>query len=278
MTDKRANSSIAPDVSVEEDRKRQLSTLIGLSDKFGDSLSNAFAKNIAEGKKFDNVLKSLRQSLVETGLRLALAPLQLALSQSVKNMTVGAMGGSLPLDGGSLLGGLFKGVGSLFGSLFGPSTSAHETVAASPFARGGVFSRGMVMPFAKGGVVGAPAYFPLGRGLGLMGERGAEAVMPLARGPDGRLGVQAGGGAGRPRSPSTFQRRMRRASGAPRRRSPPPWRGPWPGASAGCDGPFEGQALPSSSIAMISSLRRTRLRLSSSSSSSVLGSTRVSTR
>lgn len=199
MTDKRANSSIAPDVSVEEDRKRQLSTLIGLSDKFGDSLSNAFAKNIAEGKKFDNVLKSLRQSLVETGLRLALGPLQLALSQSVKNMTVGAMGGSLPLDGGGLLGGLFKGVGSLFGSLFGPSTSAHETVAMSPFARGGVFSRGMVMPFAKGGVVSAPSYFPLGRGLGLMGERGAEAVMPLARGPDGRLGVQAGGG-GRPAS------------------------------------------------------------------------------
>jgi phage-related minor tail protein len=184
----------APKSEPEKDRERQLNTLIGLSDKFGDSLSNAFAKNIAEGKKFDNVLKSLRQSLVETGLRLALAPLQLALSQSVKNMTVGAMGGSLPLDGGGLLGGLFKGVGSLFGSLFGPSTSAHEAVAASPFARGGVFSRGMVMPFAKGGVVGAPSYFPLGRGLGLMGERGAEAVMPLARGPDGRLGVQAGGG------------------------------------------------------------------------------------
>ena len=190
-----------------DDRTRQLNTLIGLSEKFGDSLANAFAKNIGEGKKFDNVLKSLRGSLVETGLRLALAPLQLALSQGVKNMTVGGMGGSLPLDGGGLLGGLFKGVGSLVGSLFGPSTSAHEAVAASPFARGGVFSRGMVMPFAKGGmvmpfakggVVGAPAYFPLGRGLGLMGEKGAEAVIPLARGPDGRLGVQAGGG--RPRS------------------------------------------------------------------------------
>jgi hypothetical protein len=196
LTDKRANSSIAPDVSVEEDRKRQLNTLIGLSDKFGDSLANAFAKNIAEGKKFDNVLKSLRQSLVETGLRLALAPLQLALSQSVKTMTVGAMGGSLPLDAGGLLGGVLKGIGSLFGSLFGGSgaSAVHETVAMSPFARGGVFSRGMVMPFAKGGVVGAPSYFPLGRGLGLMGEKGAEAVMPLARGPDGRLGVQAGGG------------------------------------------------------------------------------------
>jgi hypothetical protein len=192
LTDKRANSSIAPDVSVEEDRKRQLNTLIGLSDKFGDSLANAFAKNIAEGKKFDNVLKSLRQSLVETGLRLALAPLQLALSQSVKTMTVGAMGGSLPLDAGGLLGGVLKGIGSLFGSLFGGSGAS---AVPSPYAKGGVFSRGMVMPFAKGGVVGAPSYFPLGRGLGLMGEKGAEAVMPLARGPDGRLGVQAGGAA-----------------------------------------------------------------------------------
>src|SRR5919107_311969 len=188
VVEKNPGSNDPLEAELKKDRERQLNTLIGLSDKFGDSLSNAFAKNIAEGKKFDNVLKWLRQSLVETGLRLALAPLQLALSQSVKNMTVGAMGGSLPLDGG----GLFKGVGSLFGSLFGPSTSAHEAVAASPFARGGVFSRGMVMPFDKRGVVGAPAYFPLGRGLGLMGERGAEAVMPLARGPDGRLGVQAG--------------------------------------------------------------------------------------
>lgn len=172
-----------------EDRKRQLNTLIGLSDKFGDSLSNAFAKNIAEGKKLDDVFKKMRESLVETGLRLALAPLQMALSQSIKGMTVGAMGSSLPMDGGGLLGGLFKGLGSIVGSLFGGGGGA-----AAPFAKGGVFSRGMVMPFAQGGVVGAPTYFPLGRGLGVMGERGAEAVMPLARGPDGKLGVRSGGG------------------------------------------------------------------------------------
>jgi hypothetical protein len=60
---------------VAEDRKRQLNTLIGLSDKFGDSLSNTFAKNIAEGKKLDDVFKKMRESLVETGLRMALAPL-----------------------------------------------------------------------------------------------------------------------------------------------------------------------------------------------------------
>ncbi|WP_262027651.1 phage tail tape measure protein [Microvirga sp. Mcv34] len=183
--------AVSPNDEKEKDRARQLTTLIGLSEKFGDSLSNAFAKNIAEGKKFDNVLKSVRQSLVESGLRLGLAPLQLALSQSLKGLMAGSMQGSLPLDGGGLLDGVVKGLGSVLGSLFGGGGAA--------FAKGGAFSRGMVMPFAQGGVIGAPTYFPLGRGLGLMGEQGAEAVMPLARGPDGRLGVRGAGG-GRPLS------------------------------------------------------------------------------
>lgn len=51
-----------------------------------------------------------------------------------------------------------------------------------------------VKPFAKGGVIAAPSYFPLGQGLGVAGEAGAEAVLPLARGSDGRLGVAGGGG------------------------------------------------------------------------------------
>lgn len=50
-----------------------------------------------------------------------------------------------------------------------------------------------VTPFAKGGVVAAPTYFPTARGLGVAGEAGAEAVLPLARGSDGRLGVAGGG-------------------------------------------------------------------------------------
>ena len=53
---------------------------------------------------------------------------------------------------------------------------------------------GNVTPFAKGGVIATPSYFPLGSGTGLMGEAGAEAIMPLSRGSDGRLGVAAGGG------------------------------------------------------------------------------------
>lgn len=60
-------------------------------------------------------------------------------------------------------------------------------------ATGGPASQ--VTPFAKGGVLAAPAYFPLQGGLGLAGEAGPEAVMPLTRGSDGRLGVAASGGA-----------------------------------------------------------------------------------
>jgi phage-related minor tail protein len=52
-----------------------------------------------------------------------------------------------------------------------------------------------VKPFAKGGVLAAPTYFGLGQGLGVAGEAGAEAILPLARGSDGRLGVAGGGGA-----------------------------------------------------------------------------------
>ena len=44
-----------------------------------------------------------------------------------------------------------------------------------------------------GGVVGAPSYFPLAGGLGLAGEAGPEAIVPLTRGNDGRLGVAMNG-------------------------------------------------------------------------------------
>jgi phage-related minor tail protein len=57
---------------------------------------------------------------------------------------------------------------------------------------------GTVAPFAEGGVVASPTYFASGGAMGLMGERGAEAIMPLARGADGRLGVVAQGAGARP--------------------------------------------------------------------------------
>ena len=68
-----------------------------------------------------------------------------------------------------------------------------QLVSLFGFAKGGVFSGGKVTPFARGGVVNRPTIFPMANGMGLMGEAGPEAVMPLKRGKDGKLGVATDG-------------------------------------------------------------------------------------
>jgi phage-related minor tail protein len=50
---------------------------------------------------------------------------------------------------------------------------------------------GSVAPFAEGGIVTSPTMFGMGSSFGLMGERGAEAILPLSRGPNGQLGIAA---------------------------------------------------------------------------------------
>jgi phage-related minor tail protein len=58
----------------------------------------------------------------------------------------------------------------------------------------GLAGAGAAQAFAKGGVVdGATAFGMGGGGLGVAGEAGPEAILPLARGADGRLGVRGGG-------------------------------------------------------------------------------------
>lgn len=79
------------------------------------------------------------------------------------------------------------------------------------FAAHGAAYDGGVRVFASGGVVDRPTLFPMARGAGLMGEAGPEAVLPLKRGPDGRLGVGAGPSGG---NTSVIINDMRSASGA----------------------------------------------------------------
>lgn len=134
------------------------------SESLGKSIVTAFSRGAVEGRRFDDVLRSVGRSLSDGLLKNALKPLQTGLSDLLG-------------VGTKSIAGLFAGGG--FGS-FGGSVP--------------------VAPFAEGGIVASPAYFPTGRGLGLMGERGAEAIMPLSRGPDGRLGVRAAGGSARPLS------------------------------------------------------------------------------
>ena len=65
-------------------------------------------------------------------------------------------------------------------------------------AKGNVFDKGL-KEYAKGGIVTQPTLFKYGSGgtgnFGLMGEAGAEAILPLKRGRSGNLGVEASGGA-----------------------------------------------------------------------------------
>ncbi|MDY0748501.1 phage tail tape measure C-terminal domain-containing protein [Paucibacter sp. R3-3] len=101
-----------------------------------------------------------------------------------------------------------KNVVGLFASLFGATNSSGATASdlfssfssANPYwAKGGAFGAdGVIAKFAKGDIFNRPTAFAYGAGnLGIMGEAGPEAVMPLKRGPDGRLGVSAGQAGGK---------------------------------------------------------------------------------
>ena len=69
---------------------------------------------------------------------------------------------------------------------------------SSASAKGNVFDKG-IKEYAKGGIVTKPTMFAYGSGgtgrFGLMGEAGAEAILPLKRGRSGNLGVEASGSA-----------------------------------------------------------------------------------
>ena len=92
---------------------------------------------------------------------------------------------------------LFSGMGSAGGPL---------SFLLAPSANGNVFSGGKTVPFASGGVVSSPTMFPMrGNETGLMGEAGPEAIMPLSRGKDGKLGVKSDGRSETPQqSPPTI--------------------------------------------------------------------------
>jgi lambda family phage tail tape measure protein len=102
-------------------------------------------------------------------------------SSSIVNMLAGSAGNATGSPG------IWSG---LINMMFGGSSGL--------YAKGGAFYGGReITAFASGGVVSSPTYFPMAGGrTGLMGEAGPEAVMPLRRGRDGRLGVASAGGGG----------------------------------------------------------------------------------
>jgi phage-related minor tail protein len=123
-------------------------------------LRSALRGAVVEGDSLSESLRRLASSLVNTAFNDAARPV------------TDQVGGLLAQGVSALVGGLL------------------------PFAKGASFAQGRVQPFASGGVVSGPVSFAMRGGTGLMGEAGPEAILPLSRGADGRLGVRAPGGGG----------------------------------------------------------------------------------
>ena len=64
----------------------------------------------------------------------------------------------------------------------------------SKSANGNAFVDGQIQKYAYGGIINRPVMFPMKNGMGLMGEAGSEAILPLRRGANGKLGVESSGG------------------------------------------------------------------------------------
>ncbi len=125
--------------------------------QFSRTMISAFEGISVQGRSLSDVVKNLGASLSRMVLSAAMKPLDKAVGQIFSNLFAGGLG----------------------------------------FAKGGVLQRGTPIPFAKGGVIASPIAFPLAGGrTGLAGESGPEAIMPLTRTADGRLGIAAAGSAG----------------------------------------------------------------------------------
>ena len=81
-------------------------------------------------------------------------------------------------------------------TIMAPITGFFSNIFGGSSANGNAFVNGEVQKYAYGGIVRRPTLFPMKNGIGLMGEAGAEAILPLKRGSDGRLGVTSAGGGG----------------------------------------------------------------------------------
>ena len=104
------------------------------------------------------------------------------------------------MTGGKGIMGLFGGGGTetVRGSIQGSGLNALDfDDPAAQWAKGGVFAKNSIVPYYKGGVVNRPTMFKYGGSrLGIMGEAGPEAILPLQRGRGGKLGVAMQGGGG----------------------------------------------------------------------------------
>ncbi|MGJ7527108.1 phage tail tape measure protein [Variovorax sp. GB1P17] len=188
-----------------------------MSDDIGGVFRDGFV-NLLEGggrDAIDKIGEGLKKKLVKS---LADAFYDATLKDAVDGFAgwlTGALKGSISGGGASDSKGSSSGLGGLFGAVSGLLGGAWTSAAAgvsnllggdtlgtfiglkgwAANANGNVFASPGLHAYANS-VVGTPTFFPFANGIGLMGEAGPEAIMPLRRGSDGRLGVSAQGSDG----------------------------------------------------------------------------------
>jgi lambda family phage tail tape measure protein len=135
-----------------------------------EALSTALFDTATRAKSVGEAFQEMGQTIVNEILRITI---QMAV---IKPIVEGFMG---------LFGG---GGGSGSGTLGAVTGLVGKVIPGLKLANGGVFDSPGLSAY-KNTVVSKPTTFPFARGIGLMGEAGAEAIMPLERDSRGRLGV-----------------------------------------------------------------------------------------
>jgi len=156
--------------------------VIGAANAIGTAFTDSFKSVIDGSATTQEALAGFFKNIANYFLDMAMQIIQKMITMYILNQVVGLLPG---LGGGG-------GGGDIFSDISGRG--------GLRMADGGVFAKNKIVPYAKGGIVDKPTMFAYANGgagrFGLMGEAGPEAIMPLQRGPGGKLGVQASGGGG----------------------------------------------------------------------------------
>jgi phage-related minor tail protein len=160
-------------------------TFLDIMDGMEQALNSSLSEMIMTGKfKMADFIQSMRKLMAD----LTASYLSMLAKMAIQR-TVGAIVGSI---GGGAAGGA-SGLDAAAGNT--GAASSTNVWFGNTGANGLVYNAGSQLAFAGGGAftngtVNRPTHFP----IGLMGEAGPEAIMPLARDNAGRLGVRAAGG------------------------------------------------------------------------------------
>lgn len=175
-----------------------------IKDNFYTSLLSGFDTVRRVYEETGSALKAAKAGLLDFARSFVTALNRMAAEALAKNIMGALFKGGDSAGGGG--GGLMNIFASWLGRFFGGGSANGNIFGAGglqKFAKGAAFGLSGISAFANGAaftnsIVSAPTLFAFGKGgqFGVMGEAGDEAVMPLTRGPGGRLGVDAHGAGG----------------------------------------------------------------------------------